>query len=149
MAHEREVRTIKLDATDQGQPLYRSLGFRDEQAVERWACDTDAMGRYAADIPPIIEAGGYLLHRAGLHAHYLGPAVADDPRTAERLFRKAIAGIGADHYYWDMLPANHHAVALARSLNFRPVRKLTRMALGPNPPQNESRIYAIAGFEWG
>jgi GNAT superfamily N-acetyltransferase len=32
------IRTVKLDATDQGQRLYESLGFRVEQPVERWVC---------------------------------------------------------------------------------------------------------------
>jgi GNAT superfamily N-acetyltransferase len=31
------VQSLKLDATNQGQPLYQSLGFRAEQAVERWS----------------------------------------------------------------------------------------------------------------
>src|SRR5580700_5178240 len=35
-ADELGVESLKLDATDQGQPLYESLGFRPEQAVERW-----------------------------------------------------------------------------------------------------------------
>jgi hypothetical protein len=30
------IETVKLDATDQGQPLYEKLGFRCEEAVERW-----------------------------------------------------------------------------------------------------------------
>jgi GNAT superfamily N-acetyltransferase len=149
MAHERDVHTIKLDATDQGRSLYESLGFRDEQLVERWGCDVDTMEEFSVEIPPIVEPGGYLLHRPGMRAHYLGPCVADDPLAAGRLFRRALGDIGADHYFWDILPANAQAVALAQTLNFAPVRRLTRMVLGPNPPQDESRIYAIAGFEWG
>ncbi len=149
MAREREVCTIKLDATEQGRRLYQSLGFRDEQAVERWGCDVDSKEQYAGETPPIVEAGGYLLHRPGVRAHYLGPCVADNPRTAERLFRKALGEIGADHYFWDVLPANADAVALAQRLNFAPVRRLTRMVLGPDPWEDQSRIYGIAGFEWG
>jgi GNAT superfamily N-acetyltransferase len=30
------VETVKLDATEQGRPLYESLGFQAEQSVERW-----------------------------------------------------------------------------------------------------------------
>jgi GNAT superfamily N-acetyltransferase len=35
-AEQLGVQTVKLDATDEGQSLYESLGFRAEQAVERW-----------------------------------------------------------------------------------------------------------------
>lgn len=131
------------------EPSYESLGFREDQPLERWGCDIDSMDEYELDAPPIVESGGYLLHRPGMLAHYLGPCVADNPITAERLFRRAMEEIGADHYFWDLLPANAHAVDLARSLNFAPLRKLKRMVLGPNPPEDQSRIYAIAGFEWG
>ena len=37
MADRMQIDSVKLDATDQGQPLYEKLGFRAEQPVERWA----------------------------------------------------------------------------------------------------------------
>ena len=36
LANQMKIETLKLDATDQGQPLYKKLGFRCEQLVERW-----------------------------------------------------------------------------------------------------------------
>jgi hypothetical protein len=41
MAKRIGIRTLKLDATDQGRPLYESLGFVVEEAVERWGRDGD------------------------------------------------------------------------------------------------------------
>ena len=36
LADRLGIESVKLDATDQGQPLYEKLGFRSEQPVERW-----------------------------------------------------------------------------------------------------------------
>ena len=36
LADQMQIESVKLDATDQGRPLYEKLGFRCEQAVERW-----------------------------------------------------------------------------------------------------------------
>jgi N-acetylglutamate synthase-like GNAT family acetyltransferase len=36
LADELGVESVKLDATNLGQPLYEKLGFRPEQSVERW-----------------------------------------------------------------------------------------------------------------
>lgn len=36
LVDEMRIETVKLDATDQGRPLYEKLGFRPEQSVERW-----------------------------------------------------------------------------------------------------------------
>ena len=35
-ADQLGIATVKLDATEQGQPVYEKLGFRAEQPVERW-----------------------------------------------------------------------------------------------------------------
>ena len=35
-ADQLGIATVKLDATDQGQPVYEKMGFRAEQPVERW-----------------------------------------------------------------------------------------------------------------
>lgn len=38
-AERRGLRTLKLDATDEGRPLYESFGFVVEQTIERWGTD--------------------------------------------------------------------------------------------------------------
>lgn len=42
-AERRGIQTLKLDATDEGRPLYESLGFVVENAVERWGRDVVAL----------------------------------------------------------------------------------------------------------
>jgi len=151
LARTQEVAIVKLDATGEGQALYREFGFRPEQPVERWGLgEPGANADTAIATPPILEPGGQLLHRPGIRAHYLGPCIADSHATAERLFRRAVDEIGAASYFWDILPLNRSALRIATRLGFVPLRRLTRMVLGHEAqPYNESHIYAIAGFEWG
>lgn len=51
------IHTLKLDATDEGRPLYESLGFVVEGTVERWSRDA---GKFAAaeENPGAVEDAG-------------------------------------------------------------------------------------------
>ncbi|HUG81812.1 MAG TPA: GNAT family N-acetyltransferase [Bryobacterales bacterium] len=46
----RDVKCVKLDATDMGRPLYERLGFVEETSIERWA------GAFKAASPPDDQA---------------------------------------------------------------------------------------------
>jgi hypothetical protein len=175
-ADRHGITTVKLDATDQGRPLYQALGFMDEQPVERWlGAGTDgadetqaAAGSISTDLDQqawLVDRSkmldslaargqaygaqdGFLLTRPGACASFLGPCIAERPETAEALIGGALAARpGA--WFWDLLPANGNAVHLARRFGFGPVRALTRMYRGRALRGNEALAYALAGFELG
>jgi GNAT superfamily N-acetyltransferase len=178
LADRMGVETIKLDATDQGQPLYESLGFRSEQAVERWSRAGDdtapaAGARTSAQLPWIefdLEAFGadrsqllsklahlnsprtiaksFLFSRPGQTSAYLGPCVSEDPSVARRMIEECLQNTSCS-WSWDLFPRNQDAVALAGDLGFAPRRHLVRMARGRALREKENAIYAIAGFELG
>ena len=171
------IATIKLDATDQGQPLYESLGFRTEQEIERWSRpgknaqlpagaapveepwrDLDSLvfgadrsqllGRLAQINPPRSIAQSYLFSRPGRITAYMGPCVSENPKAARDLVEECVQDARCA-WSWDLFPRNQYAVALARDLGFSPKRYLVRMARGRDLRENENAIYAIAGFELG
>jgi len=171
------IATIKLDATDQGQPLYESLGFRAEQEIERWArpgeneqppvnrtpaekpwrdVDSSAFGtdrsrlleRLARLNAPASISRSYLFTRPGRVTAYLGPCISDDQGQARHLIGDCVQNTRCA-WSWDLFPRNQLAVALARDLGFSAKRHLVRMARGKELRENEKLIYAIAGFELG
>lgn len=176
LARERQIETVKLDATDQGRPLYESLGFVPECAIERWfRGDTEtsheAAPRY--ELQRVLEIdrnasfaerslalralwerskvfgaqNGYLLSRPGRRASYIGPFVCHDSTTAEALLR---LGVSCGHsFIWDLFPHNEAALELARRNGFTRERTLTRMFWGKPLRESIESIYAIAGFELG
>lgn len=171
------IATIKLDATDQGQPLYASLGFRKEQEIERWSrpgeinlppvnrrsceepwreVDSLAFGtdrsqlleRLARLNAPASISQSYLFTRPGRVAAYLGPFISDDQARAQRLIEECVHK-NRCAWSWDLFPQNQHAVVLARDLGFSVKRHLVRMSRGKELREKENLIYAIAGFELG
>jgi hypothetical protein len=176
------VQTVKLDATDQGRPLYESFGFRPEQPIERWQlgpgtaqcpddaasrclpfdsrmCDLDAescgydrrelLTRLAARSEAAAEGRGYALHRHGRIARYFGPCIAASRSAAQTFVANAVASHPGTSWFWDLLPTNEGAVAIARELGFECVRKLTRMTWGRDLRGKEQQVFAIGGFEFG
>lgn len=173
LAGARGVCSVKLDATDQGRPLYASLGFEDEQAIERWLRSPSTIMPVRADGgdipfeldrratgadrspflralgPAIVTSNAFLQHRPGAHANHLGPCIATCSEDASHLVRAAVSIKADEPWLWDILPAHEDARSLARELGFSPVRKLTRMYRGGNVRGDESMVYATAGFEAG
>jgi GNAT superfamily N-acetyltransferase len=164
------IETIGLDATEQGRPLYEQLGFRPAAPIERWyrpgvpgngagaatpeglyslPLDARAFGADRSEVlrklgNPMAAQDGYLFHRPGTMAHYMGPCVAGTPETARCL----IARVNRESdMFWDLFPEHAHAADLARSLGFEPRRRLTRMMRGTPLKSETALVYAIAGFE--
>ncbi|MGE5645295.1 MAG: GNAT family N-acetyltransferase [Acidobacteriota bacterium] len=177
------VRWTKLDATDMGAPLYRKLGFEPECAIERWlrpagpapaparavksgapdlALDCRAFGAdrsallsaLAAEGGVSVAGGGYAMGRAGSKARYFGPCVSPSPEAVRELLAAFLAAHPGEPVFWDLLPENEAAAALATEFGFAPVRKLLRMSrredAGAAPvAADNSLVYAAAGFEFG
>jgi GNAT superfamily N-acetyltransferase len=178
LAEKMGIGTVKLDATEQGRPLYESLGFRNEQEIERWSrlgenaiqpavsrtlvtaswLDLDSqvfgadrsqlLARLAQRNAPKSISQSYLFSRPGRVSAYVGPCIGEDAGTARRMIEECLQNTSCS-WSWDLFSRNHKAVALARDLGFSPQRHLVRMARGKELCEKKNAIYAIAGFELG
>ena len=170
-------RPTRLDATDMGQPLYESVGFVVECPIERWRRDAGAgvdspdarplrldsaldRAAFGADRSALLGeleryetasvGDAYAYARPGATAAFLGPCVATSAADAEALFRWFTARHAHEPAMIDLFPRHEHAPRIASALGFKSFRRLNRMVRKPvKPSLPDSRIYAIAGFEWG
>lgn len=177
-ADQMGIKTVKLDATEQGKPQYEKFGFHPEEEVERWvrpgknapqfpavrraangvwrdidltafgANRTHLLDKLAQRNPATEHSQSYLFMRPGRITAHLGPFVSEDARTARRLIEECVQDTEWG-WSWDLFPRHQKAVALARDLGFVPQRHLLRMYRGQALPQRQDMIYAAAGFELG
>jgi GNAT superfamily N-acetyltransferase len=170
------VETVKLDATEMGEPLYRQLGFVDDGAIERWVrpvlpgatcaakefvanpqLDREAFG---ADRGALLERlakieavsfGGdaFAMGRPSKGIQRFGPCASRSAEGARALLEWFVARHANEPILWDLLPDNRAASELAQSMGFERSRRLTRMSRGGKLRSDNSLVYAGAGFEFG
>jgi len=101
-----------------------------------------------------LSGHGYAMGRPGSNAAYFGPCVARSSAEARQLLGWWLAPRAAETIFWDILPSNFEAVALAHEFGFAPLRRLVRMVRPGRQDahpffHNDSYVFAIAGFEFG
>lgn len=100
-----------------------------------------------------FEAGellGYAAIRPGRHAMYLGPWVALNPDTGQRLWEWGRAMAGGAPLFVDVLLPCPHALTLVQDAGFTRQRNLIRMFRGDNvSPGRPELQYGIFGPETG
>jgi len=175
----RSIETVKLDATDEGRPLYESLGFVAEQEIERWSGDGRSLSRPVYTEPArfpeslaALDLSAFAAERSRVLAALSSRAcVFTDPdgylfgrtgrtapyigpciaRTPEIARRLLHRCLYKNEgpWLWDLLPANASARDLALESGFHLQRKLVRMYRGTKLRGEEKMLFAIAGFELG
>lgn len=94
--------------------------------------------------------GGFLIARHGANATQIGPWIARDAITAEKLLRAFFHRASGRRVFVDVVDPNAAAVALIRGQNFTVQRTLTRMFLGENAyPGEASFVFGISSPEKG
>jgi hypothetical protein len=166
------VETVKLDATEMGQPLYRQLGFVDECIIERWLGVAQPSASISIDEfspQPMLDKNAFGADRSALLQRLaqieaasvrdiafamgrpcagtgrFGPCVSPSKEAALVLAQWFLARHPHEQILWDLFPENN----LAQSLGFEFSRRVTRMARGRTLKSNRALIYACAGFEFG
>jgi GNAT superfamily N-acetyltransferase len=163
--HLSDIETIKLDATDQGAPLYRQLGFVEECGIERWTgqakssqttvqpftypdIDEQAFGanrRVLLNRLSKIESASLPCAYAMGRGNRIGPIVSQSKEAALILTQWFLSRHPHEQLVWDIFPENNQA----QSQGFQLSRALTRMTRGRALKSSPNQIYAGAGFEFG
>lgn len=91
-ADQMRIETVKLDATDQGRPLYEKMGFHLEQAVERWSAPESKKPAGAASLVDALPAENWRM----VDRHSFG---ADRSELLERLSQRGQPSVFIERSY--------------------------------------------------
>jgi GNAT superfamily N-acetyltransferase len=94
----------------------------------------------------------FAMGRPGSRAAFFGPCLARSTAQARELAIWYVSRHAGERIFWDLLPENQDAVALACELGFTLVRRLIRMVRPhreAGPAGIAGEVYALAGFEYG
>lgn len=93
---------------------------------------------------------GYIMARSGYDAYQIGPWVADDAETAEKLLYTIFEQLPGETIFLDVPLINESGVKLMEKYNFTIQRELIRMHLGENKyPGKPQGIFAASSAEKG
>ncbi|MEN6645500.1 MAG: GNAT family N-acetyltransferase [Armatimonadia bacterium] len=96
------------------------------------------------------ELEGYVALRPGAKAMYLGPWIAHQPETAQRLWDWALAVAGDAPLFVDIMGPNPNVSAIVQASEFEKQRHLIRMYRGENVSPGQPELqYGIFGPEIG
>ena len=79
----------------------------------------------------------------------IGPLVADDRATAEKVLSALLASAGGGEIFLDVPGINREAISLAQDLGLAPVFETARMYTGAITPLRSERIFGVTSFELG
>jgi GNAT superfamily N-acetyltransferase len=162
---EYEIERWTLKRTTPVERLLNAAPLPTEQLSEIVAYDRDVFGadrsallralhRDRSDLTLAVRSGrhmqGYAFGRHGRFADHLGPWMARDADSAEKLLRDFLERSSRDTVIADALKSNAAAGETLHGAGFTVTRPLTRMYRGPNRfPGKPESLCAILGPEFG
>lgn len=94
------------------------------------------------------EIQGYMMYRDTTTGHWLGPLIANDALSAERLLQQVLRELSGKEIRLGVPSINHNAITLFERHDFKAEFEIVRMCYGPSlEGGNIQSIYAEAGHE--
>jgi GNAT superfamily N-acetyltransferase len=157
LGFEPECGIERWGATAEQSSRIRDLSWRDQPAVldrQAFGADRSELLAMLAPLGAAAVGDGYAMARPGAQAAYFGPCVSRRAETAEELLAWFLSRHPQEPVCWDLLPSNPEAIRLACAAGFAPLRRLVRLVRRGVPgaaplAHDDSKVFAIAGFEFG